>query len=289
MSDASTPTTGGSTKTKRPDIYPTLGQECGCCGHRQPTVRDTRRCLADYRRREFSDRRPCRCHRRRSRVPGRSSSPLTLGSGVPFALTTAPFGDGVAPGASKGRDSCRRASNSGCLAGATQAGPARRGSPSRARPPGSVPRRGQCVGGRDSRWPRLADAPPWRRSVRRDPRPPQCPSGATRGGVGGVVRRCGGCGRGDGIARRGPTVGLAVRGSRSPGRGAAVCPAPSRPLALTARAYAVPRRTRRRGSAVRWAAVPAGCARLWGACACCSRYSTSWSPASSSSCSLMML
>ena len=110
MSDASTPTTGGSTKTKRPDIYPTLGQECGCCGHRQPTVRDTRRCLADYRRREFSDRRPCRCHRRRSRVPGRSSSPLTLGSGVPFALTTAPFGDGVAPGASKGRDSCRRAS-----------------------------------------------------------------------------------------------------------------------------------------------------------------------------------
>ena len=121
MSDASTPTTGGSTKTKRPDIYPTLGQECGCCGHRQPTVRDTRRCLADYRRREFSDRRPCRRHRRRSRVPGRSSSPLTLGSGVPFALTTAPFGDGVAPGASKGRDSWWRASNSGCLAGATQA------------------------------------------------------------------------------------------------------------------------------------------------------------------------
>ena len=25
--------------TKRPDIYTTLGQECGCCGHRQPTVR----------------------------------------------------------------------------------------------------------------------------------------------------------------------------------------------------------------------------------------------------------
>ena len=53
------------------------------------------------------------------------------------------------------------------------------------------------------------------------------------------------------------------------------------------RLYAVPRRTRRRGDAVRGAAGPAG----WGrwragtACACCARYSTSWSPASSSSCS----
>ena len=53
------------------------------------------------------------------------------------------------------------------------------------------------------------------------------------------------------------------------------------------RPYAVPRRTRRRGDAVRGAAVPAG----WGrrragtACACCARYSTSWSPASSNSCS----
>ena len=51
--------------------------------------------------------------------------------------------------------------------------------------------------------------------------------------------------------------------------------------------YAVPSRTRRRGDAVRGAAGPAG----WGrrragiACACCARYSTSWSPASSSSCS----
>ena len=48
--------------------------------------------------------------------------------------------------------------------------------------------------------------------------------------------------------------------------------------------YAVPRRTRRRAGAVRGAAVLAG----WGrrragtACACCARYSTSWSPASSS-------
>ena len=56
-------------------------------------------------------------------------------------------------------------------------------------------------------------------------------------------------------------------------------------------AYAVPRRTRRRAGAVRGAAVPAG----WGrrragtACACCARYSTSWSPASSNSCSWMML
>ena len=53
------------------------------------------------------------------------------------------------------------------------------------------------------------------------------------------------------------------------------------------RPYAVPRRTRRRGDAGRGAAGPA----VWGrrpagpACACCARYATSWSPASSSSCS----
>ena len=57
------------------------------------------------------------------------------------------------------------------------------------------------------------------------------------------------------------------------------------------RAYAVVRRTRRRGGVVRGPAVPAG----WGllprgvAGACCAREATSWSPASSSSCSLMML
>ena len=57
------------------------------------------------------------------------------------------------------------------------------------------------------------------------------------------------------------------------------------------RPYAVPRRTRRRGDAVRGAAVPAawGRRRAGTACACCARYSTSWSPASSSSCSLIML
>ena len=38
------------------------------------------------------------------------------------------------------------------------------------------------------------------------------------------------CGGGGGVARRGPTVGLAVRGSRPPGLRAAVCPAPSRPM-----------------------------------------------------------
>ena len=55
--------------------------------------------------------------------------------------------------------------------------------------------------------------------------------------------------------------------------------------------YAVPRRTRRRGDAVRGAAGPAAWdrRRAGTACACCARYSTSWSPASSSSCSLMML
>ena len=54
------------------------------------------------------------------------------------------------------------------------AGPARRGSPSRARQHGYVPRRGRGVGDRETRWPRpawLEEAPPWRRSVRRDPRP----------------------------------------------------------------------------------------------------------------------
>ena len=76
-----------------------------------------------------------------------------------------------------------------------------------------------------------------------------------------------------GVARRGPTVGLAVRGSRPPGLRAAVCPAPSRSRARTTRAYAVVRRTRRRGGVVRGTAVPAG----WGrpprgvACACCAR------------------
>ena len=57
------------------------------------------------------------------------------------------------------------------------------------------------------------------------------------------------------------------------------------------RPYAVPRRTRRRGEAGRGAAAPAvwGRRRAGTACACCARYSTSWSPASSSSCSLMML
>ena len=53
------------------------------------------------------------------------------------------------------------------------------------------------------------------------------------------------------------------------------------------RPYAVPRRTRRRGDAVRGAAGPAAWdrRRAGTACACCARYSTSWSPASSSSCS----
>ena len=41
--------------TKRPDVYTTLGQECGCCGHRHPTVREAGRCLEDHRRREYSD------------------------------------------------------------------------------------------------------------------------------------------------------------------------------------------------------------------------------------------
>ena len=42
--------------TTRPDVYTTLGQECGCCGHRHPTVQQAGRCLENYRRRGFSDR-----------------------------------------------------------------------------------------------------------------------------------------------------------------------------------------------------------------------------------------
>ena len=40
--------------TTQPDVYTSLGAECGCCGHR--TVREAGRCLEDYRRREYSDR-----------------------------------------------------------------------------------------------------------------------------------------------------------------------------------------------------------------------------------------
>ena len=88
-----------------------------------------------------------------------------------------------------------------------------------------------------------------------------------------------------------------VRTPSGAGRNQAIYPehvrvsSPVSPDGLPARAYAVVRRTRRRGGAVRGAAVRAG----WGrpprgvACACCARYATSWSPASSSSCSLMML
>ncbi len=42
--------------TTRPDVYTTLGQECGCCGHRHPTVQQAGRCLENYRRRGFSNR-----------------------------------------------------------------------------------------------------------------------------------------------------------------------------------------------------------------------------------------
>ena len=43
--------------TTPPDVYTTIGPECGCCGHRHATVQEAGRCLDDYRRREFSDRR----------------------------------------------------------------------------------------------------------------------------------------------------------------------------------------------------------------------------------------
>ena len=42
---------------KEPDVYTTIGHECGCCGHRHRSVREAGRCLAEYRRQEPSDRR----------------------------------------------------------------------------------------------------------------------------------------------------------------------------------------------------------------------------------------
>ena len=150
--------------------------------------------------------------------------------------------------------------------------------------PGRDPRRtdGRCPAPRplgssasdEPRWPRLAwlaEAPPWRRLVRRDPRPPRYQSGAPRGGVGACVRRRGGWPR---RRDRATWADCGPRGERvSSAPGSAVCPAPSRPTARAARPYAVVRRTRRRGGTVRGAAVRVG----WGrpprgvACACCAR------------------
>ena len=88
-----------------------------------------------------------------------------------------------------------------------------------------------------------------------------------------------------------PGPGRTLCASRGAQAGGVRPPAASRCRGGGRAPYAVPRRTRRRAGAVRGAAVLAG----WGrrragtACACCARYSTSWSPASSSSCSWMML
>ena len=47
----------GVKMAKEPDVYTTIGHECGCCGHRHRSVREAGRCLAEYRRQEPSDRR----------------------------------------------------------------------------------------------------------------------------------------------------------------------------------------------------------------------------------------
>ena len=39
------------------DVYTTIGPGSGCCEHRHRSVREAGRCLAEYRRQEFSDRR----------------------------------------------------------------------------------------------------------------------------------------------------------------------------------------------------------------------------------------
>ena len=118
---------------------------------------------------------------------------------------------------------------------------------------------------------------------------PACTRRRVRGvlvfGGGGLPRRCVCRDRGP-VRIGGPCVSRGaqaggVRPLPPPARGRAAVPGGG------VRPYAVPRRTRRRGDAVRGAAGPA----VWGrwragtACACCARYSTSWSPASSSSCS----
>ena len=88
-------------------------------------------------------------------------------------------------------------------------------------------------------------------------------------------------------SRTGPSVWPGRESRRTGGRCPATAAPGHAPVPGGRAPYAVPRRTRRRGDAVRGAAGPAG----WGrwragtACACCARYSTSWSPASSSSCS----
>ena len=47
----------GAEMTQRTDVYTTIGHGCGCCGHRQQSVREAGRCLAKYRAEEISDRR----------------------------------------------------------------------------------------------------------------------------------------------------------------------------------------------------------------------------------------
>ena len=44
--------------TTEPDVYTTIGHECGCCGHRHRSVREAGQCLAEHRRQQqYSDRR----------------------------------------------------------------------------------------------------------------------------------------------------------------------------------------------------------------------------------------
>ena len=148
----------------------------------------------------------------------------------------------------------------------------------------SLIRTGSTLGGRSPLWRVWPCAGEWHPAFRHAPAagPWACPCSAASARPSPRVPR----------SRAGSyTCGLcASRGAQAGG----VRPLPPPATRRCRRAvppYAVPRRTRRRGDAVRGAAVPAGWdrRRAGTACACCARYSTSWSPASSSSCSWIML
>ena len=145
-------------------------------------------------------------------------------------------------------------------------------------------RTGSTLGGRSPRWRVWPCAGEWHPAFRHAPAagPWACPCSAASARPSPRVPR----------SRAGSyTCGLCASRGAQAGGVRPLPPPATRRCRGAVPPYAVPRRTRRRGDAVRGAALPAGWdrRRAGTACACCARYSTSWSPASSSSCSLIML